>query len=118
MQSLYGLVLPSVWQGHVQLGQEKARAEEERLSANSQVKDLVLQRDQLKGKVQDQNLRVDQLNQAVQELQTTERLLEQRAKQLEVTNTGGTSMWPILPPPGDYNVSTFLREKSSRLRRP
>lgn len=111
-------MLPCVSQGHIQLGQEKARVEEERLSANSQVKDLVLQRDRLKGKVQDQNLKVDQLNQAIQELRTTERLLEQRAKQLEVTNTGSTNMWPILPPPAASDLSTFLREKSSRLRRP
>lgn len=78
-------------QGHVQLGQEKTRAEEERLSANSQLKDLTLQRDQLKGKVQEQNLKVDQLNQVVQELKTTERLLEQRAKQLEVRSTGNAT---------------------------
>lgn len=92
--------------------------EEERLSANSQVKDLVLQRDRLKAKVQDQNLKVDQLNQAIQELRTTERLLEQRAKQLEVTTSGSTSRWPILPPPAGSDLSTFLREKSSRWRRP
>lgn len=65
------------------------------------MKDLLLQRDQLKGKVQDQNLRVDELKHALQELQTTERLLEQRAKQLEVTNTASTRVWPVLPPPGD-----------------
>lgn len=82
------------------------------------MKDLVLQRDQLKGNVQEQNLRVDQLNQAIQELRTTERLLEQRAKQLEVTNPGSSHVLPILPPPGDHNLSAFLREKSSRSRRP
>lgn len=79
------------------------------------MKDLVLQRDQLKGKVQEQNLKVDQLNQAIQELRTTERLLEQRAKQLEVTNPGSSNTLSL---PGDANLSAFLREKSSRWRRP
>lgn len=91
----------SVSQGHVQLGQEKTRAEEERLSANSQLKDLTLQRDQLKGKVQEQNLKVDQLNQVVQELKTTERLLEQRAKQLEVRSSGNATavrLWILTCP--------------------
>lgn len=104
-------------QGHIQLGAEKARAEEERLSANSQLKDLVLQRDQLKGKVQDQNLKVDQLTQAIQELKTTERLLEQRTKQLEVRRAGSTKNVPMSAL-GDYNLSTSLRERSRRWRRP
>lgn len=108
----------SASQGHIQLGQERARAEEERLSANSQLKDLTLQRDQLKGKVQGQNLKVDQLNQAIQELKTTERLLEQRAKQLEVRDTGTAALTPAPPPPAAPNLSTILREKSSRSRRP
>lgn len=80
--------------------------------------ELVLQRDQLKGKVQEQKLKVDQLNQAVQELKTTERLLEQRAKQLEVRNSASANMWPVPPPPGDSDPCTFLREKGSTLRRP
>ncbi|XP_075883459.1 cingulin-like protein 1 [Nelusetta ayraudi] len=65
------------------LGHEKGRAEEERVEAKVQLKDLLLERDQLRGKVQEQSSRVDQLNQAVQEGKTAERLLEQRAKQLE-----------------------------------
>lgn len=108
----------SVSQGHSQLGQERARAEEERLSANSQLEDLILQRDQLKGKVQGQNLKVDQLNQAIQELKTTERLLEQRAKQLEVRHTGNAAVTPAPPPPAPPNLCAILREKSSRWRRP
>lgn len=49
-----------------------------------QLKDLILERDQLRGRVQEQSGKVDQLSQAIQECKTTERLLEQRAKQLEV----------------------------------
>lgn len=108
----------SASQGHIQLGQERARAEEERLSANSQLKDLTLQRDQLKGKVQGQNLKVDQLNQAIQELKTTERLLEQRAKQLEVRHSGKATVMPAPPTPAPPNLSATLREKSSRSRWP
>lgn len=60
------------------------KAEEERVEAKVQLKDLILERDQLRGKVQEQSGKVDQLSQAIQECKTTERLLEQRAKQLEV----------------------------------
>lgn len=60
------------------------KAEEERVEVKVQLKDLILERDQLRGKVQEQSSKVDQLSQAIQECKTTERLLEQRAKQLEV----------------------------------
>lgn len=50
-----------------------------------QLKDVIQERDQLRGKVQEQSTKVDQLSQAIQECKTTERLLEQRAKQLEVS---------------------------------
>lgn len=73
-----------LFQSNTLLGHEKGRAEEERVEAKVQLKDLLLERDQLRGKVQEQSSRVDQLNQAVQEGKTAERLLEQRAKQLEV----------------------------------
>lgn len=66
------------------LGHEKVRAEEERVEANVQLKDLLLERDRLRAKVQEQSSRVDQLSQAVMEGKTSERLLEQRTKQLEV----------------------------------
>lgn len=79
-----------VSQSHTQLGQEKAKAEEERGSSMVQLKDLTLERDQLRGKVQEQTDKVDQLNQAIQDCKTRERLLEQRAKQLEVRNTTET----------------------------
>lgn len=55
-----------------------------------QLKDLTLERDQLRGKVQEQTDKVDQLNQAIQDCKSRERLLEQRAKQLEVRNTTET----------------------------
>lgn len=74
----------AVAQSNALLGQEKAKAEEERGEAKVQLKDVILERDQLRGKVQEQNNKVDQLSQAIQECKTTERLLEQRAKQLEV----------------------------------
>lgn len=60
------------------------KAEEERVEVKVQLKDLILERDQLRGKVQEHSSKVDQLSQAIQECKTTERLLEQRAKQLEV----------------------------------
>lgn len=78
------LLLYPVSQSNALLGQDKAKAEEERGAAKVQLKDLILERDQLRGKMQEQNSKVDQLNQAIQECKTTERLLEQRAKQLEV----------------------------------
>lgn len=59
------------------------------MEAKVQLKDLLLERDQLRVKVQEQNSRVDQLSQALQEGKTAERLLEQRAKQLEVRGRGG-----------------------------
>ncbi|XP_039665329.1 cingulin-like protein 1 isoform X2 [Perca fluviatilis] len=65
------------------LGQEKDKAEEERNSANVQLKELSQDSDQLRGKVQELNIKVDQLSQAIQESKATERLLEQREKQLE-----------------------------------
>ncbi|KAI3371219.1 hypothetical protein L3Q82_023843 [Scortum barcoo] len=65
------------------LGQGKVEAEEERVAAKVQLKELSQERDQLRGKVQEQSNKVDQLSQAVQECKNTERLLEQRAKQLE-----------------------------------
>lgn len=71
-------------QSNALLGQEKVKAEEERVEAKVQLKDLILERDQLRGTVQEQSSKVDQLSQAIQECRTTERLLEQRAKQLEV----------------------------------
>lgn len=74
----------AVAQSNALLGHEKAKAEEERGEAKVQLKDVILERDQLRGKVQEQNSKVDQLSQAIQECKTTERLLEQRAKQLEV----------------------------------
>lgn len=81
---VYNLLLYPVSQSNTLLGQEKAKAEEERGAAKVQLKDLILERDQLRGKMQEQSSKVDQLNQAIQECKTTERLLEQRAKQLEV----------------------------------
>lgn len=68
-----------------------------------QLKDVILERDQLRGKVQEQSNKVDQLNQAIQECKTTERLLEQRAKQLEVRILKETSskLWI-------YLISLFL----------
>lgn len=76
--------LRPVSQSNTLLDQEKVKAEEERVEAKVQLKDLILERDQLRGKVQEQSSKVDQLSQAIQECKTTERLLEQRAKQLEV----------------------------------
>lgn len=58
------------------------------MEAKVQLKDLLLERDELRVKVQEQSSRVDQLSQAVQEGKTAERLLEQRAKQLEVRRRG------------------------------
>lgn len=81
---VYDFCLRPVSQSNTLLGQEKVRAEEERVEAKVQLKDLILERDQLRGKVQEQSSKVDQLSQAIQECKTTERLLEQRAKQLEV----------------------------------
>lgn len=77
------------------LGQEKVKAEEERGAAKVQLKDLILERDQLRGKMQEQSSKVDQLNQAIQECKTTDRLLEQRAKQLEVKFVGKHQIYLI-----------------------
>lgn len=66
------------------LSQEKVEAVVEGGAAKAQLKELSLERDQLRGKVQDLNNKVDQLSQTIQEYKTTERLLEQRAQQLEV----------------------------------
>lgn len=66
------------------LGQEKAQVEEEKGAAKVQLKELILERDNLKGKVRELSNKVEQLNQAVQEFKTTERMMEQRTKQLEV----------------------------------
>lgn len=49
-----------------------------------QLKELIQERDHLKGRVRELNNKVEQLSQAVQEFKTTERLMGQRAKQLEV----------------------------------
>ncbi|XP_068170355.1 cingulin-like protein 1 [Antennarius striatus] len=65
------------------LGKERVKAEEESGAAKVRLKDLSLERDQLRQKVQEQSSKVDELSQQVQEAKTTERLLEQRAKQLE-----------------------------------
>lgn len=86
------LWLSPVSQSNAQLGQEKAKAEEERCAAKVQLKDLNLERDQLRGKVQEQNNKLDQLNQAIQECKTAERQLEQRAKQLEVRDLYGNNV--------------------------
>ncbi|XP_017261044.1 cingulin-like protein 1 [Kryptolebias marmoratus] len=65
------------------LAQGRAEAEEERGTAKVQLKELIQERDHLKGKVRELNNKVEQLSQAIQEFKTTERLMEQRAKQLE-----------------------------------
>ncbi|KAM6925771.1 cingulin-like protein 1 isoform 1-T4 [Lycodopsis pacificus] len=65
------------------LGRDNAEAEEERGTAQVQVKELSQDRDQLRGKVQELHNKVDQLSLAAQESNATERLLEQRARQLE-----------------------------------
>ncbi|KAM4734889.1 cingulin-like protein 1 isoform 1-T1 [Anableps anableps] len=65
------------------LGQEKAQVEEEKGAAKVQLKELIQERDNLKGKVRELSNKVEQLNQAIQEFKTTERMMEQRTKQLE-----------------------------------
>ncbi|KAK5902079.1 hypothetical protein CesoFtcFv8_007373 [Champsocephalus esox] len=65
------------------LGQKKAEVEEERGSAQVQLKETSQDRDQLRGKVQELTNKLDQLSQDIQESKNTERLLEQRVKQLE-----------------------------------
>ncbi|XP_068595647.1 cingulin-like protein 1 [Brachionichthys hirsutus] len=65
------------------LGKERVKAEEESGAAKMQLKELSLERDQLKQKVQDTSSKVEELSQEVEEAQAAERLLEQRAKQLE-----------------------------------
>lgn len=86
--------LHPVLQSNALLGHGKAEAEEERGAAKLQLKELIQERDHLKGKVRELNNKVEQLSQAIQEFKTTERLMEQRAKQLEVgawrNRTSGT----------------------------
>ncbi|KAM4553605.1 cingulin-like isoform 1-T1 [Fundulus diaphanus] len=65
------------------LGQEKAQVEEERGAAKVQLRELIQERDNLKGKVRELSNKVEQLNQAVQEFKTSEKMMEQRTKQLE-----------------------------------
>ncbi|XP_027897178.1 cingulin-like protein 1 isoform X2 [Xiphophorus couchianus] len=65
------------------LGQEVAQVEEEKGAAKVQLKELIQERDNLKGKVRELSNKVEQLNQAIQEFKTTERMMEQRTKQLE-----------------------------------
>ena len=86
------LWLSPVPQSNSLLGQERAKAEEERCAAKVQLKDLNLERDQLRGKVQEQSSKLDQLNQVIQECKTAERQLEQRAKQLEVRDLYGNNV--------------------------
>ncbi|MEQ2185301.1 hypothetical protein GOODEAATRI_016727 [Goodea atripinnis] len=59
------------------------RVEEERGTAKVQLKELVQERDNLKGKARELSNKVEQLNQVIQEFKTTERMMEQRTKQLE-----------------------------------
>ncbi|XP_014905386.1 cingulin-like protein 1 isoform X1 [Poecilia latipinna] len=70
-------------QSNAYLGQEVALVEEEKGAAKVQLKELIQERDNLKGKVRELSNKVEQLNQAVQEFKTTERMMEQRTKQLE-----------------------------------
>lgn len=100
---VHDLSLCAVSQSNALLGHEKAKAQEERGEVKVQLKDVILERDQLRGKVQEQNNKVDQLNQAIQECKTTERLLEQRAKQLEVRILKEASSKPLI-----YLISLFL----------
>ncbi|XP_023180821.1 cingulin-like protein 1 isoform X2 [Xiphophorus maculatus] len=65
------------------LGQEVAQVEEEKGAAKVQLKELIQERNNLKGKVRELSNKVEQLNQAIQEFKTTERMMEQRTKQLE-----------------------------------
>uniref|UniRef100_A0A3B5MEU9 Myosin tail domain-containing protein n=1 Tax=Xiphophorus couchianus TaxID=32473 RepID=A0A3B5MEU9_9TELE len=62
------------------LGQEVAQVEEEKGAAKVQLKELIQERDNLKGKVRELSNKVEQLNQAIQEFKTTERMMEQRTK--------------------------------------
>ncbi|MEQ2221112.1 hypothetical protein ILYODFUR_012348 [Ilyodon furcidens] len=70
-------------ESNIYLGQEKAQVEEERGTAKVQLKELIQERDNLKGKARELSNKVEQLNQVIQEFKTTERMMEQRTKQLE-----------------------------------
>lgn len=107
---VHNLLLYPVSQSNTLLGQEKVKAEEERGAARVQLKDLILERDQLRGKMQEQSSKVDQLNQAIQECKTTDRLLEQRAKQLEVKFVGKHQIY-LIP----FFKSPFIPLMSSTL---
>lgn len=115
-------------QSNALLGQAKVESDEERGAAETLLKELNQERDQLRAKVQEQSNKVEQLNQALHECKTTEKLLEQRVKQLEVRNPTqehnkrfssfeGLSCFLPAAFMRQLLFSVFSRGRGSRLRR-